>query len=96
MAEGEFLSETISSTPQVHSLEAAGECTSEVLFAPGISQVEQCRLALANCDAAGMMNFYKLYFCTMETSNVSFYPIGVSTPSLKAGPFQKQSDRENY
>ena len=34
-------------------------------------------MALANCDAAGMMNFYKLYFCTMETS-WSFYPIGVS------------------
>jgi len=50
--------------------EAPEECTTEALFAAGLSTEERCLLALANCNAASAFNFYKLYFCTLEASDV--------------------------
>lgn len=41
---------------------------------------EQCAYALENCHPSSLLNIYKLYFCTMQTSNAVFFPIGVSAP----------------
>jgi len=40
-------------------------CTTRALFAPNITTAEQCIIALEHCEAASMLNFYKLYFCTL-------------------------------
>lgn len=53
-------------------------CTTESLFAEGLSSADQCKLATEHCEAASKINFYHIYFCTLETSNMLFYPVGVS------------------
>lgn len=39
---------------------------------------EQCAYALEHCHQSSIFNMYKLYFCTLQTSNTAFFPIGVS------------------
>ena len=54
-------------------------CTTEALFGPDLSKQDQCRLAQEHCEASGIMfNYYELYFCTIQSSNAFFFPIGVS------------------
>ena len=62
----------------------AGECITETLFAPGLTQEDQCAMAMANCEAASMLDFYKLYFCYLQANDFIFYPIGVSTPDKQS------------
>ena len=56
-------------------------CSAEFLFAPltdTFTAEDRCNLALEHCEAESIFNFYKMYFCTMQTNNWLFYPIGVS------------------
>jgi len=36
-------------------------------------------MAMANCEAASMLDFYKLYFCYLQANDFIFYPIGLIT-----------------
>ena len=54
-------------------------CSTEALFGPELSKQDQCMLAREHCEASGIMfNYYELYFCTIQSSNAVFFPIGVS------------------
>ena len=54
-------------------------CTPEALFGPDLSKQDQCRLAQEHCEESGIMfNYFELYFCTIQSSNAVFFPIGVS------------------
>lgn len=57
-------------------------CTSEALFATSLTSDEQCKMALEHCESASILNFYYLYFCALNTTDMFFYPIGVSQPIL--------------
>ena len=59
---------------------SVGECTTEALFAEGLSSEDQCAMAMENCEAASAFNFYRFYFCTLSGSDLAFYPAGVSRP----------------
>ena len=45
---------------------------------------DRCRLALEHCEAESIVNFYRMYFCTMQANNWLFYPVGVSDYFLNA------------
>lgn len=56
-------------------------CSAEVLLAPltdAFTAEDRCRLALEHCEAESIVNFYRMYFCTMQANNWLFYPAGVS------------------
>ena len=56
-------------------------CSREVLFAPlseTFTAEQRCSIALEHCEAESIFNFYKMYFCFLQTNNWLFYPIGVS------------------
>ena len=57
-------------------------CSTEALFQPQLTLEEQCAMASEHCESASMFNFYKLYFCTLNTSSLAFYPVGVSLQTL--------------
>ena len=54
-------------------------CSSEALFTAGLTTDEQCTMAMEHCESASLINFYKLYFCTLATSDLLFYPIAFFT-----------------
>ena len=59
-------------------------CQAEYLFPKDGSHFfangspEQCAYAMEHCHQASIFNLYKLYFCTLQTSNTAFFPVGVS------------------
>ena len=58
-----------------------GMCSAEVLLAPltaTFTAEDRCRLALEHCEAESIVDFYRMYFCTMQANNWLFYPVGVS------------------
>ena len=44
---------------------------------------DRCNMALEHCEGESIFNFYRLYFCTLQTNNLIFYPLGVSYSSQK-------------
>ena len=34
-------------------------------------------MAMEHCESASLINFYKLYFCTLASSDILFYPIAI-------------------
>ena len=72
-------------------------CSSEALIASHLTSEEQCQMAMEHCKSESMLNFYQLYFCALETSDVFFFPIGVSKSEkiIQPAPLNTRSPNES-
>ena len=62
-------------------------CSVKHLFADHLTSDQRCELALQNCEATSLINFYQVYFCWLDSIDAVWYPFGVSTKLWQAcGP----------
>ena len=39
---------------------------------------DRCQIATLNCETAGLINFFKLYYCTLHSNLYVYLPLSVS------------------
>jgi len=62
--------------------ESGASCSPETLGRPlneYFTADDRCELAMNSCEPASIFNFFALYYCTFQASNLVFFPIAVST-----------------
>lgn len=62
-------------------MDSPNQCSWEVLGQPLSSvftQADRCEIAQKHCEATGLIDFFNLYYCSLQSNTALYMPISVS------------------